>query len=87
MEDPQFVKRFRDAERPGVYCRVLQPGSVTAGDPVETSPYEGDGERVTILEMFRAAFTKKPDEATLRRFLNAPIDVRSRRTWERLVSG
>ena len=26
MGDPAFVKRFRQAERPGLYCRVLQPG-------------------------------------------------------------
>ena len=26
MDDPQWVKRFRHAERPGLYCRVIQEG-------------------------------------------------------------
>ena len=34
MGDPGFVKRFRAAERPGFYCRVLQEGFVRAGDAV-----------------------------------------------------
>lgn len=34
MGDPAFVKRFRQAERPGFYCRVLQEGWVQAGDAV-----------------------------------------------------
>ncbi len=32
MDDPTFVKRFRAAERPGLYCRVIQTGVVQAGD-------------------------------------------------------
>jgi MOSC domain-containing protein YiiM len=32
MGDPRFLKRFHRARRPGGYCRVLQAGSVTAGD-------------------------------------------------------
>ncbi len=27
MDDPAFLKRFRAAERPGVYCRVLREGT------------------------------------------------------------
>ena len=35
MGEPDWVKRFADARRPGLYVRVLEPGEVAAGDPVE----------------------------------------------------
>ena len=35
MGDPQFVKKFRQAERPGLYCRVIQEGIVHTGDEVK----------------------------------------------------
>lgn len=77
MEDPSFVKRFRQAERPGLYCRVLQEGLLQAGDPVSLEGY--DGETLTILEMFRDYYEPRPGEAGLRRILAAPIAVRARR--------
>ncbi len=80
MGDPFFVKRFRAAERPGLYCRVLQEGSVQAGDPVT---YEAaQVETVTLLEMYRDFFQKDSSEASIRRFLAAPIDIRSRQYLE-----
>ena len=33
--EPKFVKRFAKAGRPGMYLRVVEPGDVAAGDPVE----------------------------------------------------
>jgi MOSC domain-containing protein YiiM len=80
MGDPKFVKRFRAAERPGIYCRVIQPGQVQAGDPIVYTEYPG--EKISVLEMFRAAYVPELDQAALRRFLAAPIDIRSRREWE-----
>lgn len=76
MGDPAFVKRFRHAERPGVYCRVLQEGSVQAGDEVTFEPYKG--ERLGALEMFRQFYEPRLDEATLRRHLAAPVATRDR---------
>lgn len=84
MGDPQFVKKFRHAERPGIYCRVLTPGLVRPGDLVTVSPYHG--ETVSLLEMFRDAFAPDESPAALRRFLAAPIDIRSRRTKEKLLA-
>ncbi|MFC6800731.1 MOSC domain-containing protein [Deinococcus caeni] len=34
MGDPAFARRFAQAARPGLYARVLTPGTVQAGDPV-----------------------------------------------------
>jgi MOSC domain-containing protein YiiM len=80
MGDPAFAKRFRAAERPGVYCRVIQPGQVQMGDPVTLASYTGD--KIKAVEIFRAVYVKDLDEETIRRFLAAPIDFRSRRYWK-----
>ncbi len=76
MGDPTFVKRFRHAERPGLYCRVLRSGSLQVGDPVTYTPYMG--ETITALEMFRNFYAPDNSEATLRRHLAAPIAIRDR---------
>ncbi len=42
FDQPQWVKRFAAALRPGAYLRVVEPGEVTAGDPITiTQPGEG----------------------------------------------
>ncbi|QIN82904.1 MOSC domain-containing protein [Rubrobacter tropicus] len=84
MGDPAFLKRFRRAERPGLYCRVIRPGEVAAGDPVESGAYSG--ERVPAIELFRVFFEPDPDEVTLRRHLAAPIAVRAREMNERRLA-
>ena len=81
LEDPQFVKKFRFAERPGLYCRVLETGTVTVGDPVSYLPLQGEG--ISILESFRFFYEHDDmDEAVIRRYLAAPIDIRSRHWFE-----
>lgn len=81
MNDPDFVKKFRDAERPGFYCRVLQEGTVTAGDPVSLTEYAGA--TVSIQEMFQDAYKSNLSEAVLHRYLAAPISIRERHKKER----
>ena len=80
MGDPSFVKRYRQAERPGLYCRVIQEGQVQAGDTVKVDLYRG--ETITIQEMFRAYYESKPSLETIQRHLAAPIAVRARRDWQ-----
>lgn len=76
MEAPTFVKRFREAERPGLYCRVIHEGSLRAGDAVE---YERHlGEALSAIEMFRDFFDPDSSERTIRRHLAAPVAVRAR---------
>ena len=80
MGDPYFVKRYRAAERPGLYCRVIKAGWIQAGDRVNLVPYTG--ETVSILEMFRDYYESELCETTLHRYLAAPIAVRARREKE-----
>jgi MOSC domain-containing protein YiiM len=84
MGDSAFLKKFRRAERPGVYCRVLCPGTVQAGTGVLFQPLEG--ETVGILELFRDAFLPAKDAATLRRHLAAPLAVRLRLPKEKALA-
>ena len=76
MGDPQFVKRFRHAERPGVYCRVIREGEIRAGEAIRHEPY--NGVIITAGEMFRDFYDRHWDEARLRRYLAAPIAIRDR---------
>jgi len=85
MGESAFLKRFRRAERPGVYCRVVRGGEVRAGNPVAYAPYAG--ERVPVLEVFRAFFDGNPDEDVLRRQLSAPIAARARVAYEERLAG
>jgi MOSC domain-containing protein YiiM len=80
MGDPQWVKKFRHAERPGLYCRVLQEGSVQVRDLVSIKRYTD--ETISVLEMFRDYYDKDKSEETLRRHLRAPIAIRARRDLE-----
>lgn len=43
MEDPQFLKRFAAAQRPGVYLRVLREGDIAAGDHIEVTDRPAHG--------------------------------------------
>jgi MOSC domain-containing protein YiiM len=83
MADPLFVKKFRRAERPGLYCRVLQEGAVRAGDAVGIESRLG--EPVGILDMFRHHYQpERPDVAE--RLLAAPISARARMDIERRLA-
>ena len=77
MGDPTFVRRFRRAERPGLYCRVIEAGRVRAGERVTLERYEGAA--VLAIEIFRDFFDPRPSERAIRRHLAAPIAVRARR--------
>jgi MOSC domain-containing protein YiiM len=79
MGDPAFARRFMKAERPGFYCRVVKAGEIQTGESFTIAPHPDDA--VSTLEIFRARYRKlQPDE--LRRFLAAPIDVRTRKNLE-----
>lgn len=84
MGDSAFLKKFRRAERPGVYCRVLREGEVRAGDEVLYEPLAG--ETLGIMELYRDAFSPAKDAATLRRQLSAPIAIRLRQPKEEALA-
>lgn len=52
FDNRAWVKRFAATGRPGPYLRVLEPGDLAAGDPVEVVHTPGHG--VTVSTVFRA---------------------------------
>jgi MOSC domain-containing protein YiiM len=70
MSDPQFVKRYRKAERPGFYCRVIRPGQLQAGMDADLIAYKGS--RITMPEMMRN-FGKTISGESLAAYLSAPV--------------
>lgn len=76
MGDSGFGLAFRQAARPGVYFRVLNPGVVQAGDSVTL--VENAAGAVTVLDLFRFAYESNHDVERLQRFLEAPIASRVR---------
>ena len=81
MGDPGFIDRFRNAERPGLYCRVLQEGTIRIGEEVTFESCRND--KVTLMEIFRDYYAKAADVSTLQRFLRSPIASRARKDLER----
>lgn len=85
MQDAGFAKAFRDAERPGVYCRVARPGEVQAGRAVEHRPH--DGPRLGVVQVYRELFAKRALSASdLERTLATPIAERVRVEYEALLA-
>jgi MOSC domain-containing protein YiiM len=67
MGERGWVKRFAEAGRPGAYTRVLEEGTVTAGDRVEV--VGRPAESVTVAEALRAYYG---DVDLMRRILALP---------------
>jgi MOSC domain-containing protein YiiM len=57
MGEPRWVKTFTAENRPGAYLRVVVPGDVRAGDPIEVVDRPAHG--VTIGLAFRAYLTER----------------------------
>lgn len=85
MQDPGFGLKFRDAERPGIYFRVLNEGEIVVGDPVTF--VESADHDVTILDLFRYKYRMRHDADELRRLLGAPIAERMRTEVEDRLAG
>lgn len=80
MGDPMFVRRFNEARRPGLYCRVIEAGTACAGDSVTLEPFAG--ESITNQALYDVAIASQPTESALRQALAAPIASRLRDGFE-----
>lgn len=80
MQDSSFGLKYRRAERPGYYCRVLNEGRVSSGDVVTL--VENPTEGISILEQFRLSYETSPEPAALRRALAAPLAERMRTKFQ-----
>lgn len=78
--DPDFLKRFRAAQRPGVYLRVLTYGTVVPGMSVEYEPASSDNP--TLLDLVDGYFDPSRDRAFLDSVLSVPIAQRDRAMYQ-----
>lgn len=68
LQERQWVRRFTEEGRTGVYMRVLEPGHIAPGDPVTIEHRPDHG--LTVLAGFRASLAG--DHDTLRRLADLP---------------
>ncbi len=82
MEDPQFLRQFTEAGRPGTYFRILVEGELGAGDGIEV--VERPDHDVSVGDIFRI-FTRDRGEAE--RFLTVPQMSASWKGWAEMWVG
>jgi MOSC domain-containing protein YiiM len=82
MGDPGFVKTFARALRPGTYLRVIEEGSIAAGDAAAVVHYPAHD--LTVAEMARIYLFEK---ARVRELLAAPELPEFWRTWAEAEAG
>lgn len=80
MGEPNWVKRFADARRPGLYVRVLEPGEVAADDQVERLA-TGNG-NPNVIDLMDVWYETEPDSELLERLLASPLSERARASVE-----
>jgi MOSC domain-containing protein YiiM len=77
MNEPQWIRRFRDARRPGAYARVLHGGTVQVGQSI--GRHAAPMEHVTVLDTQDLYYGDMEATASvLERFLASPIGERNR---------
>lgn len=78
MDDPWFLRTFAAAGRPGAYLRILEPGELAAGNPVDVVYRPDHG--LTVADVSHIYFR---DRAQAGRLLQAPQLAASWHDWAR----
>jgi MOSC domain-containing protein YiiM len=68
--DPQMVKAFLKARRPGIYFAVVEEGVIGPGDPIEL--IGGDERRISVSDMLELMLSRKPAYNDLQRIVEIP---------------
>ncbi|MFN8384456.1 MAG: MOSC domain-containing protein [Anaerolineales bacterium] len=80
MDDSAWVKKFRQAKRPGFYCRVMREGFIKAGNDVVLENFQG--ETISIQQLYQDYYEKNKTVKMLQRHLAAPVSVRWHKRME-----
>ena len=84
MGEADWVRRFADARRPGLYVRVLEPGAVAAGDTVDR--LGGGNGHPSVIELMDVWYDSEPAPELLERLLDSPLAVRARSNVQRKLA-
>lgn len=79
-----MVKQFVQAERPGVYLRVLSTGLLQLGQPLQYQP--ADQQQPSILEIFRLYYQKERDPQQLQKVLTSQAAQRVKAACKRWLA-
>jgi MOSC domain-containing protein YiiM len=83
MNDTGFVKKFKQARRPGLYCRVLEEGVLQAGDTVTLEPSEI--EYLYVVDTFDWYYDPNPSLEMIEQVLATPVAIRARKMYQDLL--
>ena len=81
MGEPRWVKRFTDVNRTGTYFRIVTPGHLRGGDPIEIVHRPAHG--VTIAEAFQIYMHQPESLARLLEADELPDALRAKITAEK----
>lgn len=81
MGEPDMVRQFIKAERPGAYARVLRTGTIHTADPVLWQPTRKG--YISVRDLFIQWHQKAWDQEMLAKTLNSPISRIARRLIEK----
>lgn len=84
MQDATFTRQFIQAERPGVYWRVLREGMLKAGDSAVYQPASTDFPTIQALYRLMTGSSRPLDQ--VQAALKAPLAVRVRQQFEKWVA-
>jgi len=82
MNDPHFVRAFAQALRPGAYLRIIEEGSLAAGDPIEIVSRPEHG--ITVADIARIFFFERKRAGELLAVSELP---QSWRGWAQEAAG
>lgn len=84
VQRPDFVRTFRSANRPGMYCRVIEPGTVTTGDEATVVPAPHGN--LGLVEAFNLYYDRSASLSIVRKAIESPVSVRFRQDYERRLA-
>jgi MOSC domain-containing protein YiiM len=70
FRDPQMVKAFLKARRPGIYFAVVEEGLIGPGDPIEL--IRSDERRISVHDMLELILSRKPAYNDLQKIIAIP---------------
>lgn len=86
MNDTTFSPRYRQAERPGWYCRVLEFGAVAVGAEIVYEPFAG--ERISMVEAMRDYYLRgRVPAAQAERYLTTPAHEKTHTLMRKILEG
>jgi MOSC domain-containing protein YiiM len=83
MSDSGFVKKFKQARRPGLYCRVITGGEVQVGDTVTLE--RSEIKYLSVVDTFDWYYDPNPSLEMIEKVLAAPVAIRARKMYQELL--